>query len=361
MRLGIYAFFDPEGIADVGDIYYLSAVAAEVDRLIIVVNGEISDGTYKNLARFSNEIHCRENKGYDACAFREVLLRHLPKETWSSVDELVLFNNTVFGPTRPLAPIFQRFSSASVDFWGMTLNSTPELPDHIQSYFLVFKKKVLQSPVFWKFWKGLRMNFTDVNYLISIYEIRLTKYLESAGFRWGGVQEVKECSIYGNPCLSLRLGAPVLKKKMFRDHGMSYENYLQTLSYLECEAPDLVPFVHACMERHHLRYLTNEEILERIRPFQKVYFYGLKVWSYYLMSELKDKEGVFVESDECYHGPKQGDWRVLRKSELPSQAPANSVLVVFLSKRNAGALRNELENIFHNVLYLYDPVSLWNG
>ena len=80
MRLGIYAFYDSEGIADAGDLLYLDAVAAELDELFIVVNGKLTPETRSCFERCASRVFCRENRGMDGGAFQEALLERLPRK-----------------------------------------------------------------------------------------------------------------------------------------------------------------------------------------------------------------------------------------------------------------------------------------
>ena len=196
-----------------GDLLYLEAVAAELDELVIVVNGTITEATRRMFERYTEEIICRENIGLDAGGFRELLLERLSRPRWQNADELVLFNNTVFGPVQPLRPIFEKFTGASVDFWGITLYHDDDFPDHIQSYFLVFKNPVLQSAAFLSFWENLRMDFTLPAYLIVEYEIAMTGFLEEAGFQSGVVRIMKGNQIYSDPLGGAGGGASRFEKE----------------------------------------------------------------------------------------------------------------------------------------------------
>jgi len=328
MRLGIYAFYDADGVADAGDLMYLSAVRDELDELVIVVNGKLASRTRAAFERYASQIFCRENRGYDGGAFQEVLLERLPRTAWDGVDELVLFNNTVYGPLQPLSPIFKAFSASQADFWGMTLYHAPDLPNHIQSYFLVFKKSVFQSLAFWTFWKNVRIDFTVADYLIASYEIRLTTALHQAGFRYAVFRKMKGDQIYDEPLKSYEMGIPVLKKKIFRSSAfqISPAEYEELLQHLENEHPKVASAVHDYMRHHHYHWKevspyrglcwSNEAVLAAARPYRRIYFYGCTVRSFYLMSLLSAEERFFVESDACWHGSQQGEYRVLRLSEI---------------------------------------------
>jgi lipopolysaccharide biosynthesis protein len=104
----------------------------------------------------------------------------LTRTQLADVDELVLLNSSVVGPVFPLQPIVQQMSSDACDFWGMTDNT--EFGWHLQSYFLVFKRKLLESPDFGEFWRGIEPNQSKQQ-IIESYEVGLSKYLLERGFR----------------------------------------------------------------------------------------------------------------------------------------------------------------------------------
>lgn len=369
MRLGIYAFFNETGELEACDRIYLEAVAAELDELVIVVNGAASEETRRFFAQHADDVFYRENVGLDAGAFREALLERLPQERWRTADELVLFNNTMIGPFRPLGSIFQHFTAAPVDFWGMTLNHSTRLQDHIQSYFLVFKQRVLSSAAFLEFWQDLRMDFTDWAYLVVEYEVAMAQYLAQAGFSYDVVSVVDEDGIYSRPMACLEAGVPVLKKKTFRSHvyGVTPAEYRVVLQRAETASPSLRKAICAYMAHGGFDseaepspeppgvLWTNEEILSALRPYRQAYFYGLTIRSFYVATLCREKQCIFVESDACYHGPHQGEWPVRKLSELPTSAPDDAIMVVFLRKKHADALRVPLEERFHHVIYLCEP------
>ena len=72
-------------------------------------------------------------------------------------------------------------SIGDIDFWGIHRNS--EIGDHIQSFFYVFRKSVLASPVFDGFLLAVREEI-DVLDVVLNYEAGFTSVLEKAGFLW---------------------------------------------------------------------------------------------------------------------------------------------------------------------------------
>ena len=93
-----------------------------------------------------------------------------------------------------------------------------------------------------------------------------------------------------------------------------------------------------------------------VSPYCQIYFYGWTARSVYLMSQLVGKQCFFVESDAFYRGPWQGEYRILRMSELSFHYGDDTLMVVFLRKHNAECLRGTLESFFEHVIYLCDPL-----
>src|SRR5258706_15691942 len=109
----------------------------------------------------------------------ELALQGIDLSVW---DELVLTNSSVFGPLFPLRESFDGMSGNPCDFWGMTGNH--EIAWHLQSYFLVFRRNILHSPLFGQFWRTV-LPRQDKKATIRNYEVGLTRFFEKYRFRAG--------------------------------------------------------------------------------------------------------------------------------------------------------------------------------
>lgn len=71
--------------------------------------------------------------------------------------------------------VFEKYDSdLSTDFWGMTNHrATERFKEHLQSYFITFKKQVVQSKEFKNFWSNVR-EYTNVQDVIDY--LRITCY-----------------------------------------------------------------------------------------------------------------------------------------------------------------------------------------
>lgn len=193
-RLGIFAFYEKNGIVEDYVVYLLKELRGSVNRLIFVYNGVLSDGGRQRIEGLVDEIRERENRGYDAGAFREVLLDFIERERLNDFDEVVLCNDTFFGPFVPFKNIFTKMNGRGLDFWG--LSAQPESVDFwigsdnivsafIQSFFMVIGKRMLEDKRFASFWRNLKVKEWNLTQVVKNYEQRFTTYFEGLGYRWG--------------------------------------------------------------------------------------------------------------------------------------------------------------------------------
>lgn len=79
---------------------------------------------------------------------------------WDNVckfGELLLVNDTFYGPTYSIEDIFEKMEEINTDYWGMTKSPKGAQKDgyaydaHIQSYFLIFRKFVFSDSRFKEF------------------------------------------------------------------------------------------------------------------------------------------------------------------------------------------------------------------
>ena len=192
-RFSIYCFYDRDGIVGEYVCHYLRALKKVSDYIYVVVNGSITAGGRQKLLSVADRVDQRENYGLDAYAYRHALQEC--RDQLKEYDELILSNNSFYGPVYPLEDVFSTMNTAdtaaSSDFWGITvhpqlqavINEKQKLDyvnEHVQSYFIVFRKKVFQSRVFEQFFQNLPEidNFLDA---VVLFELELTRVLTEEG------------------------------------------------------------------------------------------------------------------------------------------------------------------------------------
>lgn len=168
-RIAIYLFWDKTGDVDRYVLYYLQALREVANEIIVVCNGELSDKGRELLDGVCDIVHQRENVGYDGWAYKDVIDNVIGWDKLRNIDELIITNNTLYGPIVPFSKMFSDMDESNADFWGAqkrfedksarTFLGKPTvhgyIPDFPPSNFWVIRKKALLSKEFKNFWDTL--------------------------------------------------------------------------------------------------------------------------------------------------------------------------------------------------------------
>lgn len=174
-RACIFAHFDRGDVLADYVLYSITAMKSLADTVIFVSTSALGKADLERLENSCDLVICRENVGYDFYSYRAGLLS-LDLERYS---EVILLNDSIYGPLSSLSPIFDEMSARDNDFWGVT--DSYDLGYHIQSYFLVFRESVIRSEMFRGFWAGLALYEGKEN-IVQEYEVNLSQSLIEAGF-----------------------------------------------------------------------------------------------------------------------------------------------------------------------------------
>lgn len=290
-RLGIFCCYDAEGIVDDYIYYMLNDIKENLDKLFLVCNGFLNQESIYRLNKISENIILRDNVGFDAGAWQEVMF-HIDLINLSNYDEIILFNDSFFGPIYPFKEIFDKMDTENVDFWGITKqgkapnhkNLCPYgyVPTHLQTYFLAFRKNLFESDDFKNFWTNLP-EYENNEELTFKFEAVLTKHFKDLGYEWKAYVETndleesmeKSMNLYAYDMYNLvaNRSLPILKRKAFkipREDHLRYNmasDLSNTLTHLE----ENTNYDTSLIYKHLLRtmdpnQLTNNLNLVKIIP-----------------------------------------------------------------------------------------------
>lgn len=185
MKVGIYAHFSLSDTikADIWD--YLEELILINFGLVFVSNSPICQQDAERLEAMCLKVIKCENVGLDFCMWKAGIASVCMPE----ITELLITNSSIIGPLRPLAWVFNKAAGWNCDFWGLTDNA--EIAPHLQSYFIVFRKCVIDSWEFRDFWNGV-LPYRSKQQIIMSYEVGLTVWLGERGFFWRAMFEQKE-------------------------------------------------------------------------------------------------------------------------------------------------------------------------
>jgi rhamnosyltransferase len=179
-RLAVYAHFNETKKVARYVSYFLKELRCLGFEICFVSNSPVSIESQSEISTLCQKFIQRGNTGYDFSMWQAGLTAY----DLSKVEELLLTNSSIIGPLRPLAPLWQNSSVNECDFWGLTDND--EFGRHLQSYFIVFRRQVIQAACFMDFWRSV-LPLEDKQQVIQNYEIGLTRWLEENGFKWNAV------------------------------------------------------------------------------------------------------------------------------------------------------------------------------
>jgi len=107
-------------------------------------------------------------------------------------DEVVICNDSIYGPFYPIENMFQNMQDTACDFWGVT--DSTDMSYHLQSYFVVFRKSVLQSDAFRRFWKNVKV-LHDKDAIIRQYEVGLTTHFIKNGLKAAVLNHIQPSNV----------------------------------------------------------------------------------------------------------------------------------------------------------------------
>lgn len=330
-RLGVFVFYDTTGIVDEYVIFLLDSMQEILSKLIIIVNGKIKEDDYSKLKKYTSYLYIRKNQGYDAGAYKDAFTKFLVDENWQEWEEILLWNDTFYGPVYSWKEIFCKMEKEKADYWGLSrwpggkFPTGEEIPDHIQGYFLVCRRSLFQS-IFWKkFWETMEYPKTYTE-AIKEFEIKFSVYFSEKGFcnkaftDIGGIQVAygKNPYIFYIYDLITYIRFPIIKRRFFV--FPCFEEVERVLSYLSDNTDYKVNMIYS-----HLKRLQGENRINLFSPFhlkqleqfynthEKIFIYGCgkygknlamyfqyRGWSYegFLVTRETDKRrGVFVYKD----------------------------------------------------------------
>ena len=294
-RLGVCVLYDAHGIVDGYVFKLIQSMQLMLERLFIVVNGSMREEFLEIIKSYTQDIVIRDNCGMDGGAYKDIFTNYVTQDSLQEYDEVVLFNDTFYGPFFPLTEIWKKADREEGDFWGITRHPEGEFPDgskfisHIQSYFLVIRKSLLQTPCFMEFWKAISGNAINVEDVIKGFEIQFTSFFQEAGYRGFSLMErdehFPEMKYNENPCMThcselIKRGiSPFLKRKSFIIENEGFTDAFQACEYVRKHLQYPISLIEQNIRRlcrihawpSVWNYLDLEEFCKR---HKKIYIYG---------------------------------------------------------------------------------------
>ncbi|MBW4035987.1 MAG: lipopolysaccharide biosynthesis protein [Proteobacteria bacterium] len=158
---------------------YIAQLAESGRSVVFITNaGKIEPNAEARLLTLCAGVLIRRNIGYDFGGWRDgIETLNLPQP---ETEEIIIVNDSVFGPVRPLEATLLRLDYTDADVWGLT--ESWQRRYHLQSYFVAFGPRAIRAPAFRTFWQQV-IPAPSKAYVIGKYEVGMTQAMIKAGMR----------------------------------------------------------------------------------------------------------------------------------------------------------------------------------
>lgn len=372
MRTALYVVYEKSERLPRDVEYMIGELKMAVDHLIIIVNGSLKQE--ERLRQTADYLLLRDNRGFDAGAYKEAFFKTEVKRLIDRSDELIFCNGTFYGPFLPFEEIFDKMAYSESDFWGLNYWDNGLLNFFLQSYFLVFRKRILSEKALDVFFKEyIDENTIKMEDVLMNFERGLFRYLVRKGYQFDALCRQTYHILTdsdGSVCWD---GLPLLKKKAASKKYFDKNVLLNCLKYIDSHYDyDVTMILEDLRERYCIgidydeirqhtlniqakkmkrEKISREEIFQFCSKFNKIYLFGTGRYSLSVIEILKYTgrdmiEGFLVSDGERVKPYFEGK-PVYELSELKEKT--DIPIIVALGSVNTQAVKPNLKE-FKNIL-----------
>jgi hypothetical protein len=261
-RIAFFAHYDRDGIIDDYVIFYLRALMRVSDRILFVSDCELKAGEMEKLDGIAEFVFAGRHGEYDFGSWKrcfEALNYDL-----SAWDEVIVANDSCF-LVQPIDEFFAKMDRMPCDWWGPTWGRDARAgiksdKTHINSYFVVFKRPVLESQDFLNFWRSVKKQENKIDIIIA-YELGLSRLLRHLNFRSAALAKREMATVLHSTCKIPWVRMEIFKANEFRVGRLDWQ--LTKLSK-HCDTGMIDKYI--------------ERLCGTARP--KHYFYKMTTWKF---------------------------------------------------------------------------------
>jgi len=275
-KMCFFAHFDAEGRVDPHVLHHLKELHGLGFQIVFITTSRLATAELETLAPFVLETIQRENTGLDFASWAEAYRKY------GAIlqGELLLANDSVYGPIGDLYSAYKRLTAIEADFYGMV--ESLELARHLQSWWLLLTPAAHRSSAFRNI-MALPFGAMTKREIIEQAEVGLTASLENAGFKGAALYSSRQSGPLGhevptNPSHLLwreviRAGVPFLKVELLRDNPSLVPDVLAWRHIFSSKSPGLVSLVEGHLRRKSGCVLVNGYKVGRVHQLRG-WFYG---------------------------------------------------------------------------------------
>ena len=228
-RITFFAHYDKNNLVSNTDLNYLIELKKISQTIYFITTSNLAQNEIAKINKIVDFIIIRENIGFDFASWKAGIMEY-GFDKLKQYDEVLIINNSCFAPVFPLSNVFSDMESIETDFWGMTIFPEQKkfedwigtnIKEHIQSYFVCFRKNCFISDLWKNYWKDYipqkTFEKTILNGEIGLTQTLKTNFTYKAYIPTYNYRELSGLSVYSaldNPDAVLLLGDPLIKKKI---------------------------------------------------------------------------------------------------------------------------------------------------
>lgn len=229
-RLAIFAFYNGKGLINDYVVTYLKYLKEVSDSIIFVADNEPNVKDLSKIFQLVSHIESYHHGEYDFGSYKIGFRYAKEHYLLDDVDEIILCNDSCFC-VDSLKPAFDKMSTKPCDFWSMTASN--EYEPHLQSFFLVVKKKLFNSEFFSNYLDNVK-HLDSFLEIVNTYEIPLKKTFEKEGFKSASyIKAPKKNNPTFFPIKCMKVKMPLIKRKIFTESYACKESLLEVILYIK--------------------------------------------------------------------------------------------------------------------------------
>ena len=218
----IFVHYDKDSLISSDCVHHIQKLSDYCD-LFFVSSSENLEKLSEEVDKikpFCKQILIRNNSGYDFGCWSHVIRKNYSQ--LCEYEGVLLANDSNWGPLHDFSDTFSKINNllAEVDFAGLTSSTTPSW--HLQSFFIMYSKKVFRSSYFKQHWFNIGKLNSKFD-IIMTYEVNWSTRLKRLGFI--GTSLYGDSSTANNPTHVdwknlIKNNYPYLKKELIRDNPL---------------------------------------------------------------------------------------------------------------------------------------------
>lgn len=333
-RAIVFASYNKNNIIADYVVYYLKELHKISNKIVFVCDNDLPEKETQKVAEYTIQVISQRHESNDFSSYRLGFIWLCDNQFLDDIEELCFINDSCYGPIYPFKDVFETMDCRTCDLWGMTESYETEY--HLQSFFLVFRKKVFKSLVFNNYVMGFRQETSFFDY-VNNYEINFTHILEKAGYKSDCFLNINQKDVLDksflngngnltlNPLFLIEKGMPLVKVKALNGTFGSElkDDIFEIKQRIKQLNPELFLLIEKDLAQKDTKYedwqLSPKEIVEDAhvvsfdvfdtllrRPFAKPTDLFLLIEKHYNIKGFHKKR-IQAERKARRHHPQQAD------------------------------------------------------